>query len=95
MSRYTASLRAFSRVIANRRLEEKQLHVELTDAAKDFIVSSGYDPVYGARPLKRFVQSHLETLIAKKIIAGGLKPRTTLKVDCDGSDLTIAESAGV
>ena len=75
-----------------RRLEEKQLKIELTDAAKDFIVSSGYDPAYGARPLKRFIQSHLETLIAKKIIAGDLKPRMTLKIDCDGNDLTIAES---
>ena len=74
-----------------RRLEEKQLSVELTDGAKNFIVESGYDPVYGARPLKRFIQSHVETLIAKKIIAGGLKPRTTLKIDCSGGDLTIEE----
>ena len=72
-----------------RRLAEKQLNVQLTDAAREFIVSSGYDPVYGARPLKRFIQSHLETLIAKAIIAGSLKPRTTLKIDCDGSELTL------
>lgn len=74
-----------------RRLQEKQLQVELTDAAKDFIVSSGYDPVYGARPLKRFIQSHLETLIAKKIISGGLKPKTVLKIGCDGNDLQLTE----
>lgn len=74
-----------------RRLKEKQLSVELTDAAKDFIVSSGYDPVYGARPLKRFIQSNLETLIAKEIIAGRLAPKTTLKVDSDGNSLRIAE----
>ncbi|MCI1955157.1 MAG: ATP-dependent chaperone ClpB [Oscillospiraceae bacterium] len=73
-----------------RRLKEKQLSVDLTDAAKDFIVSSGYDPVYGARPLKRFIQSNLETLIAKEIIAGRLAPKTALKVDSDGNSLRIA-----
>jgi len=74
-----------------RRLEEKQLDVKLTDAARDYVVSCGYDPVYGARPLKRFIQSNVETLIAKKIIAGGLKPRTVLKVDSDGKSLTAVE----
>ncbi|HEX3016717.1 MAG TPA: ATP-dependent chaperone ClpB [Caproicibacter sp.] len=74
-----------------KRLQEKQLQVELTDAAKEYIVSSGYDPVYGARPLKRFIQSNLETLIAKKIISGTLKPKTVLHIDSDGSDLTITE----
>jgi ATP-dependent Clp protease ATP-binding subunit ClpB len=74
-----------------RRLEEKQLKVTLTDAAKDFIIESSYDPVYGARPLKRFLQSHLETMIAKRIIAGGLRPRTTLKIDCSGGEFTLTE----
>ncbi len=73
-----------------KRLEEKQLNVELTDAAKNFVVSGGYDPVYGARPLKRFIQSHVETLIAKKIIAGGLKPKSTLRIDSDGSGLSVS-----
>lgn len=73
-----------------RRLADKQLGIELTPAAKDFIVSSGYDPVYGARPLKRFIQSHMETLIARKIIAGGLRPKTVLTIGCNGKDLTIS-----
>jgi ATP-dependent Clp protease ATP-binding subunit ClpB len=72
-----------------KRLQEKQLEVKLTEAAKEYIVSSGYDPAYGARPLKRFIQSHVETLIAKKIIAGGLEPRSTLLIDSDGKDLTL------
>ena len=73
-----------------RRLEDRQLGVELTPAAKEFIISSGFDPVYGARPLKRFIQSRVETLIAKKIVAGGLKPKTVLKIDSDGSSLTVS-----
>lgn len=74
-----------------RRLREKQLNVELTDPAKDFIVESAYDPVYGARPLKRFIQSRVETLIAKKIIAGGVRPRTVLKIDVSDGNLTVSE----
>ena len=73
------------------RLSEKQLKVELTGAAKEFIVSSGYDPVYGARPLKRFIQSHLETLIAKEIIKGTLKPNSTVCIDTNGSELYLKE----
>ena len=74
-----------------RRLAGRQLQVELTDAARDFIVESGYDPVFGARPLKRFIQSSVETLIAEKIVGGGLKPKETLVVDSDGSRLMITE----
>ena len=74
-----------------RRLSEKQLKVKLTDAAKEFIISSGYDPVYGARPLKRFIQSHLETLIAKEIIKGTLKPNSTICIDTNGSALLLKE----
>jgi ATP-dependent Clp protease ATP-binding subunit ClpB len=74
-----------------RRLQEKQLNVELTDAAKEFIMESAFDPVYGARPLKRFIQSRVETLIAKKIIAGGILPRTVLKIDVSDGHLTISE----
>ena len=61
--------------------QDKQLRVELTPAAKTFIVDSGYDPIYGARPLKRFIQSKVETLIAKKILQADVKPRETLLVD--------------
>lgn len=74
-----------------RRLDQKQLKVELTEKAKNFIVDQGYDPVYGARPLKRYVQSHVETLIARMIIASDLKPRTALVVDYDGKKLVVHE----
>ena len=75
-----------------KRLEEKQLTVKLTPAAKKYVVDEGYDPVYGARPLKRFIQSKVETLIAKQIITADLKPRTVLTVDYDGEKLIIQES---
>ena len=72
-----------------KRLEEKQLTVELTQAAKDYVVDSGYDPVYGARPLRRFLQSKVETAIAKAIISRDLRPRTHLVVDYNGRELTV------
>ncbi len=53
----------------NKRLSDREITVELTDAAKQYIVDNGYDPVYGARPLKRFLQKHVETLSAKLILA--------------------------
>ncbi len=76
-----------------RRLADKQLGVKLTPEAKTFIVDSGYDPVYGARPLKRFLHSKVETLIAKKIIQGNIKPRETLLVDYDGNQLVVKDEA--
>lgn len=72
-----------------KRLKSKQLTVTVTDYAKEYIVKEGYDPVYGARPLKRFIQSKLETLIAKKIIADDIQPYTELVVDYDGSNVLI------
>lgn len=72
-----------------RRLTDKQLRVVLTPAAKTFIVDSGYDPIYGARPLKRFIQSKVETLIAKKILQADVKPRETLLVDYVGNQLVV------
>ena len=72
-----------------RRLEEKQLTVELTEAAKDLIVEQCFDPVYGARPLKRYLQSHVETLIAKLIIRDDPMPRTHIVVDAENGDLTL------
>ncbi|MGX8701857.1 ATP-dependent chaperone ClpB [Caproiciproducens sp.] len=74
-----------------KRLEEKQLGVKLTPAAKEYVADQGYDPVYGARPLKRLIQSKVETLIAKAIISQDLKPKTTLTIDYDGSKLMIKE----
>ena len=61
----------------------------LTQTARSFIVAQGYDPVYGARPLKRYMQRAVETLIARKIIAEDVAPRTTLTVDFDGEKLYI------
>ncbi|MCR4935098.1 MAG: ATP-dependent chaperone ClpB [Oscillospiraceae bacterium] len=66
----------------NRRLADKQLHVVLTDAARSFIIDQAYDPVYGARPLRRFVQHSVETLIGRRIIADQVQPGSTLTVDC-------------
>ena len=65
----------------NARLADKQLTVELTDAAKAYVVQEGYDPIYGARPLKRFLQRKVETLIAKMIIEEDVPPRSRLIVD--------------
>ena len=59
----------------------------MTDAAQDFIISSAYDPTYGARPLKRFLQSKVETLIARKIIAEDLAPDTVITVDAENGEL--------
>ena len=71
------------------RLGEKELSLEITEAAKEFIVNSGYDAVYGARPLKRYIQANVETLIAKKIIAGDVLANSILVVDVENNDLTV------
>ena len=73
----------------NRRLADKQLSVVLTPAAKDFIIDSAYDPVYGARPLRRFLQHTVETLISRRIIADEVLPGSTLTVDMEGGQLTV------
>ena len=73
----------------NRRLEDKQLHVTLTPAAKELIIDQGFDPVYGARPLKRYLQSHVETLVARRIIAGDVLPGTTMLVNARDGQLTV------
>ncbi len=70
-----------------KRLSEKQLHITVTNAAKDYIMEQGYDPVYGARPLKRFLQSRVETLLARKMIAEDLEPGTRLTVDVVNGNL--------
>ena len=66
-----------------RRLEDKQLHLDVTEAAKNAIIDGGYDPIYGARPLKRYIQAHVETMIAREIIAGTHSAGDTLTVDAD------------
>ena len=72
-----------------KRLKDSQIDVEFTESAKNYIVDQGYDPNYGARPLRRFLQRKAETLIAKKIIADDVAPETTLIVDYDGEKLFI------
>ena len=67
----------------NKRLTDKQLRVALTDAAMDSIIDQGFDPTFGARPLKRYLQSKVETLIARRIIAADVKPGDVLTVDVD------------
>ena len=71
------------------RLADKQLDLEVTDSAKELIVKEGYDPIYGARPLKRYIQSKLETLIARTMIAQDLDPDTVIKVDSDGEKMLV------
>ena len=68
-----------------KRLEDKQLKLVVTDAARNAIIDGGYDPIYGARPLKRYIQSHVETMIAKEIIGGAHTAGDTLTVDADGN----------
>ena len=75
--------------LRNRMEEGKHLKLEVTTAAKDFIIDSAYDSVYGARPIKRFIQSRVETLIAKAIIKGSYAEGDTLTVDYDGSALVL------
>ncbi len=70
-----------------KRLSDRQLSLRLTPAAKSYLIDGGYDPVYGARPLRRFIQQKLETLLARKIIAEDLEPGTELVVDYDGRNL--------
>ena len=72
-----------------KRIEQKQLKLTVTEKAKEYIAEEGYDPAFGARPLKRFVQSAVETLIARKIISENLEPETEIKVDFDGTSLII------
>ena len=71
----------------NERLADRQISVELTDAAKTFVTEHGYDPVYGARPLKRFLQKHVETLSAKLILSGDVGMEDTIVIDVDGDHL--------
>ncbi len=71
----------------NTRLEEKELTIRLTDEAKQFVVDHGYDPVYGARPLKRFLQKHVETLAARLILGGNVGARDTIWLDVEGEGL--------
>ena len=72
----------------NERLSDRELKVSLTDAAKDLIVEKGYDPVYGARPLKRFMQKHVETLSARLILEDRVSQGDTIVIDVENGALT-------
>ena len=72
----------------NKRLADKELTVKLTDAARDFIVDNGFDPMYGARPLKRYVQKTVETLAAKLILAGNIDAQSVILIDVEDGKLT-------
>ena len=74
----------------NKRLEDRQIKIELTDKAKKYLIDNGYDPIFGARPLKRFVQKKLETIIARKILEQVVVPNSTVNIDFDGKDLTVS-----
>ena len=73
----------------NGRLQEQEISCRLTDRAKNFIVDESYDPQYGARPLRRYVQHTVETLLAKRILEGGILPGQTVTVDEDGGCLVL------
>ena len=71
-----------------KRLEDRSLKLVITDRAKAFVIDNGFDPVYGARPLKRYLQSNVETLIARAILGGNLKEGDTITVDVENGVLT-------
>ena len=73
----------------NRRLEDKQLTVELTPAAKDHIIEAAYDPIYGARPLRRYLQHTVETLISRKIVSDQVEPGSRITVECRDGELMV------
>ena len=72
----------------NRRLEDQEISIRLTPAAKDFVIEGGYDPVYGARPLKRYLQKNVETLAAKMILGGKVHTEDTIVLDVANGELT-------
>ncbi len=73
----------------NKRLTDQEINVELTDSAKTYLIANGYDAIYGARPLKRFVQKKVETLIAREIIKQTILPKDKVLIDCKDNELYI------
>jgi ATP-dependent Clp protease ATP-binding subunit ClpB len=71
----------------NKRLADKDVRVALTDAAKDYIIENGYEPSYGARPLKRYLQKYVETLAAKVILSDGVAAGDTIWIDVSAGEL--------
>ena len=79
----------------NKRLEEKEIKIELTEAAKKYVIDGGYDPMYGARPLKRFLQKNVETLAAKMILEGNISRGDTILIDADANGLKASVKQGI
>jgi ATP-dependent Clp protease ATP-binding subunit ClpB len=75
----------------NRRLSDRDITIALSDSAKQFVVENGYEPMYGARPLKRYVQKHVETLAARVILAGNIEQGDTILIDLQNGELTAAQ----
>ncbi|MBR4622426.1 MAG: ATP-dependent chaperone ClpB [Ruminococcus sp.] len=75
-----------------KRLADKQIDVVLTDRAKEAVIEQGFDPNYGARPLKRYIQSRIETLLARRMIAGEIFPDSTVTIDFDGKEYTVSST---
>ncbi len=71
----------------NKRLEDKELSIQLTDAAKSYVIEHGYEPAYGARPLKRYLTKHVDTLAARMILSGEVYPQDTIVIDEQGGEL--------
>ena len=71
----------------NKRLADREIKVELSDAAQSYIIDHGYDPIYGARPLKRYLQKYVETLSAKLILADQVAAGDTIRIDVLGDEL--------
>jgi ATP-dependent Clp protease ATP-binding subunit ClpB len=76
-----------------RRLEDRDIRIELTEAARQFVARQGFDPVYGARPLRRFLQHELETRIGRAMVAGDVRDGATIRVDVEAGELTVAIEA--
>ena len=79
----------------NERLQEKEIHIELTEAAKRAVIEGGYEPMYGARPLKRYLQKHVETLAAKLILEGNVSRGDLIVIDEADGKLTASTKASV
>jgi ATP-dependent Clp protease ATP-binding subunit ClpB len=75
-----------------RRLKDRRIELEITDAARDFIAEAGFDPVYGARPLKRYLQHELETRIGRALLAGSIPDGSTIKVDVQNGELAVTHT---
>jgi ATP-dependent Clp protease ATP-binding subunit ClpB len=73
----------------NRRLESQQIRCAVTDSAKSLIINESYDPQFGARPLRRYVQHTVETMLSKKILAGTVLPGQTVTVDAENGTLVL------